>query len=165
MTPDQQTALESVVGRPLSPDEIVTLAPLLAARNDVQIAAVLSVGRVRLVENMVTERGVLAALGPVEGDALLTALETLGAPETLPTAVQPYHGAICRGVSWLKAGGLDMGSPPVRGLLDLLAAHSLIAPGHATALKQLGEQPDPIHYNAISDALNVAEGRLTLGGG
>lgn len=164
MTPDQQSALESVVGRPLSTEEIAALAPFLAVRNDVQIAAILSVGRVRLVENMVTERGVLAALGPVEGDALLTALENLGAPETLPTAAQPYHGAICRGVSWLKAGGLDMGSPTVRGLLDLMSAHSIIAPGHAAALKQLGEHPDPIHYDAISDALNVAEGRLTLGG-
>jgi hypothetical protein len=40
---------------------------------------------------------------------------------------------------------------------------AMIAPGHAAALKQLGEHPDPIHYDAISDALNIAEGRMTLG--
>lgn len=38
MTPAQQTALESLAGRPLSDDEIAAIDPLLPERNDVAIA-------------------------------------------------------------------------------------------------------------------------------
>ena len=162
MSPEQQTALEALAGRPLTAGEMAALEPLVSIRNDVAVAAILSADRVRLTEHLVTERGVLAALGPVEGDALLAALEAITSPETLPLPVQPYYGAIRRGVSWLKNDGLDMGSPTARALLDLLAGYGVITPAHAGALKALAQQPDPIHYNLVSDRLNAAEGLLTL---
>ena len=43
MTPAQQTALETVAGRALTPDEITSIDAYLPDRNDVEIAAILSV--------------------------------------------------------------------------------------------------------------------------
>lgn len=164
MTPAQQSALETVAGRPLSPVEIVAIEPYLLARNDVQIAAILSAGRVRLIPNEIGERGILGVLGPIDGDAFLSALEAITTPEALPAPIRPYFGAIRRGVGWLKTNGLDVGSPTTRALLDALAAGGIVSAAAVEAIKAKGEQADPYHYNTISDALNIAEGRMTLGG-
>lgn len=162
MTPAQQTALETVAGRPLTPQEYVDIDALLPGRNDVAIAAILSVGRLRLVSHEIGERGILDALGSVAGDAFLSALEAIAAPADLPAPLQPHYGAIRRGVAWLKKDGLDVGSQTTRQLLDGLAAVGLVDAGSVTAVKSLAETADPIHYNAVSDALNIAEGRLML---
>jgi len=164
MTPAQQTALETVAGRALTPGEIVAIDALLPDRNDVQIAAILSAGRVRVVPHEIGERGILDVLGPVAGDAFLSALEAITGADQLPAPLQPYYGAIRRGVAWLKTNGLDVGSPTTRALLDALAGAGIVDGAAVTAIKARAEQPDPIHYNAVSDALNVAEGRMTLGG-
>lgn len=49
MTPAQQAALEACAGRPLTTDDIAALTPLLVARDDGAIAALLSVGLTRAV--------------------------------------------------------------------------------------------------------------------
>jgi len=165
MTPAQQTALEAVAGRALTPGEIVAIDALLPVRNDVQIAAILSAGRVTLTPHEIGERGILDVLGPVAGDAFLSALESITGADQLPAPLQPFYGAIRRGVAWLKTNGLDIGSPTTRALLDSLANFGIVDGTAVTAIKARAEQPDPIHYNAISDALNVAEGRMTLQGG
>lgn len=162
MTPNQQAAIESVAGRALTAGELVAIDSLLAARNDVQIAAIISAGRVRVVSHLIGERGILDVLGPVAGDAFLAALEAITA-DNLPVPLQPYFGALRRGIAWLKTDGLDVGSATTRGLLDSLAAARVVAPESVAAIKALAERPDPIHYNPLSDALNIAEGRMTLG--
>ena len=45
MTPAQQSALEGIVGRPLTAGDITALDPLVEARNDAGIATYLSTGR------------------------------------------------------------------------------------------------------------------------
>ena len=162
MTPDQQAAIESVAGQALTAGELVAIDSLLAARNDVQIAAIISAGRVRVVSHLIGERGILDVLGPVAGDAFLAALEAITA-DNLPVPLQPYFGALRRGIAWLKTDGLDVGSATTRGLLDSLAAAGVVAPESVASIKDLAERPDPIHYNHVSDALNIAEGRMTLG--
>jgi len=164
MTPEQQAAIESAAGRALTAGELVAIDSLLAARNDVQIAAIISAGRVRVVSHLIGERGILDVLGPVAGDAFLTALEAIVTADNLPAALQPYFGAIRRGVAWLKTDGLDVGSATTRSLLDSLAAAGIVAPESVASIKALAERPDPINYNHVSDALNIAEGRMTLEG-
>lgn len=164
MTPEVITALQALVGRALTTDEQAALAPLVAVRNDVGIAALLSVGRVRIESRMLSERGVLSALGSQDGDVMLTALEAITSPESLPVPLRGNYGAIRRAVSWLKGDGVDVGDPLTRGLLDALAATGVIQAASAAAIKRLAERPDPMPFGAVSDALNKAQGLMTLGG-
>lgn len=151
MTPAQQTALESVVGRTLTTDEIAVIDPHLPGRNDVQIAEILSIGRTRTNPTPIGIGTVLAVMAPSGGD-FLNALELLGATDA--------------NVKWalkmIEQATFDIGHPVSRGQLAAFAdAQPALAPAVA-ALLAVAEQPDPIHYNVISDALNIAEGRLTL---
>lgn len=162
MNPAQQAALESVAGRGMTPQEYVDIDALLPLRNDVAIAVILSAGRIILVPHEIGERGILNVLGSIAGDAFLSALEAIASPTDLPAPLQPHYGAIRRGVTWLKKDGLDVGSQTTRALLDGLAAVGLVDAASVAALKALAERQDPISFNAVSDALNIAEGRMTL---
>lgn len=164
MTPAQRSALESLAARTLMVGEIAALEPLLAIRDDVAIAALLSTGRVTVVSHRIGELGILDLLGPVAGDAFLAALEASTGPEALPEGLRPYCGAIRRGVAWLKTDGLDVGAGTTRVLLDALAAGGVLDGAAVLAIKASAERASPIPYAAVSDVLNVAEGRLTLGG-
>lgn len=148
MTPAQQTALEAVAGRALTQAEIDAITPLLPDRNDVEIAAILSVGRVTTAYTEIGNGLILATIGLTSGNTLLDYLAT---------------DATFRHVrSLLEQGRLDVSSSLVRGALDSFAVGGVITQAEANALKALAETPNPIHYNAVSDALNVAEGRLVL---
>ena len=150
MTPAQQTALESIVGRSLTADEITSIDPLLPDRNDVAIASILSVGRVSLRPFEIGNGLVLATIGLASGNALLDTLSS---------------GADFRHVKpLLEQGRLDISSAVARGALDGFAQAGVITQAEANAIKALAETPNPIHYNTVSDALNIAEGRITLGG-
>jgi hypothetical protein len=152
MNLEQQTALESVVGRALTDDEKTAIAPHLAydARNDVAIAGLLSVGRRRIESRPIRIAGILSHLSP-NGGAMLDALEAAG-------AVDPN-------VKWffrdLVANGIDVGQSETR--LSLMR-YKLMLPDFSEAIDMLlalAEVPDQVDYNRVSDALNVAEGRLT----
>lgn len=150
MTPEQQNALESVAERSLTQDEITVIDRFLPDRQDIQIAEVLSVGRIKLVKHTIGKGDVLDTIGFESGNALLDAVEA----NTLFRHVKPE----------LDRGDLDISRPIVRGALDNMAGVvSGFTQVHANALKALAEVPDPIHFNKVSDALNIAEGRLTLG--
>lgn len=150
MTPAQQSALEAVAGHALTQAEIDAIDPLLLDRNDVEIAAILSVGRVATAHTEIGNGLILATIGLTSGNTLLDYLAT----DATFRHVRPL----------LEQGRLDVGSALVRGALDQFAAEGVITQAEANALKALAETPNPIQYNAVSDALNVAEGRLTLGG-
>lgn len=151
MTPQQQAALEGVAGRPLSAVEIAQIDPLLPTRNDVAIAAVLGAGRVRVVSRMINVGSVLDVLGPNDGAAVLDALEAM------KSAVPAVRWAFVL----LERNELDVGLASTRGQIDALTG-VVFSPTQAAAIKALAEQPDPIAVSAVSDALNIAEGRLTL---
>lgn len=151
MTPAQQSALEAVAGRVLSPGELVALDTLLPDRKDVQIADILSAGRTRTVATPIGIGTVLAVMAPSGGD-FLNAIEVLGTTDA--------------NAKWtlklIEKGDLDVGRQDTREQLEKFATdHGGMASAIA-ALLAIAEQPDPIHYNTISDALNIAEGRLTL---
>jgi len=153
MTPQQQAALESVVGRALTEGEITAIDPLLDwnNRNDVEIAAILSAGRTRLKSREIGIGTILGVLAP-NGGEFLDALETLGASDA--------------NVRWLlkliERGAFDAGLPSSRAQMTAYAqAVPALADG-INALLALGIEQDPIQFNAISDALNIAENRMTL---
>lgn len=175
MTPQQQSALEGLVGRALAPGEITQLDILLPQRNDVAIAALLSVGRVKLHPRMITERGVRGTLSVIAAANLITLLREAADPANPPTwlpavlgaagvpqaAHYAYIDSMACAYTWLRQdAGIDVGSPAARGMLDLIALSDSTKFGASvTALKAIAEHPDPIEFNQVSDVLNVAEGR------
>lgn len=88
MNAAQQAALEAVVERSLTPAEIIAIDQLLPLRNDVEIAAILSADRFIYVPHEIGERGIIDALGPVAGDAFLSALEAINSADLLPLPLQ-----------------------------------------------------------------------------
>lgn len=154
MTPAQQAALESVVGRALTQTEIDQIDPLLDYNNrqDMQIAEILSAGRVRTKPTLIGVGTILGAFSGT-GGAFLDTLETIGQSN--------------RDVHWLleaniKRGAFDVGDPASRAGLQAMAEQLPQYAAGITKLLQLGTEPDPIHYNKVSDALNIAEGRMVL---
>jgi len=152
MTPEQQQALEFVVDRQLTPDEITAIDTHLDfnARNDVAIAEILSVGRTKLQTYNIGTGDVLDTIGLTAGNSLLD---------------EVYNNPNYRYVpKELDRGNLDISRASVRAVLDQIAANPLVLnfdQVHSDMLKALAEVPDPIDFNKVSNALNVAEGRMT----
>ena len=120
-------------------------ADVLATRDTVAIAAAYNAGRVRVESRMLSERGVLSALGPTAGDDFLAALETAASSaDALPAPLRGYYGAIRRAVGWLKGDGIDVGDAVTRTLPDALAAAGVVNAAIAATIKQLAERSDPV---------------------
>jgi hypothetical protein len=151
MAPDQQSALEGLVSRPLTVDEISAIDPLLPDRNDVAIATILSTGRVKTQPTPIGIGTVLAIMAPSGGD-FLNAIESKGATDA--------------NVKWalkmIEQQTFDVGHQVTRAQLEAFAADTPAMATAIDALMAVAEVADPIHYNAVSAALNVAEGRVTL---
>lgn len=160
MTPAQQDALQALVGRTLTPAELAQLDPLLADgnRQDVQIAEVLSVGRWRYADTRRMEVGFVGGYpgGPIEGDAVLGALE-LHAESQAPTA-----RIVGRAVRAMRTEpGLNLGDPALHAMLDVLVPAVLTAE-QVAAIKSMARVDDPVPVRDVSRALNVAEGRMHM---
>ena len=129
-----------------------TFAAALAAGDHTACAAALSVNRTRLRSVLLTERGVMAALGVVDGEAALSALEAFAAaPASGPLAAQ--HAGIARMVSWLSGAGIDIGDPLAQQLLDVLAAVGVLAAPSVAKIKALAQVPAPVSASEVSAAL------------
>ena len=120
-------------------------AELLASRDDVAIAALVSEGRTRVESCMIGIGTILATLGAA-GGPFLDGLVQLG--------------QVDRNVYWamklIEAGSLDIGAEATRAQVQALAdARPEIAPAVA-ALLALAVVPDPVPVNDISNALNSA---------
>lgn len=150
MTPEQQNALASLAGRPLSEDEIAAIDPLLPDRNDVAIAAILP-PNVTIQSKPIGIGTILAVLAP-NGGAFLDALETLGQTDS--------------NVKWalklIEQSNFDVGMEATRQQMQAFAQAAPSFADGIAALLATAERSEPIHYNAVSDALNIAEGRLIL---
>ena len=150
MTPAQQTALETVAGRALTPEQIAAIEPYLADRNDVAIAALLP-PKVTIVSTPIGIGTILAVLAP-NGGAFLDALETAGASDP--------------NVKWalklIEQSNFDVGIAATRQQMQAFAQAAPAFADGIVALLATAERAEPNHYNAVSDALNIAEGRITL---
>ena len=151
MTSEQQAALEKLAGRALSEDEVAAIEPLLLIRNDVAIADIISVGRTKTQDAQVGIDTILTTMKP-NGGAFLDAIAELG-----KTNRDVYWG-----MDIIQRGVFNPGLAGARAFLnDLKVALPQFA-DDLDKIKMLADQPDPIHYNEVSNALNKAEGRETL---
>jgi hypothetical protein len=157
MTPEQQNALESVAGRALTPDDIAAIDPLLPNRNDVQIAAVLSASQ-RDVRRSIRVEELFQTLYEIGDYATIKSAEIAGNPLAV------FVFAVLKDAKTLGPGLVNLDDPKTISLCDQLQEANLLSQDGRDALESLSiVRPQPIHYNKVSDALNVAEGRLTLG--
>lgn len=162
MTDAQRAALEALIERELTAEELDAIEPFISDpdnRNDIKIAEILSAGRTQVVPYLITDRGVIGALGTIDGEKLLSDLETFAAA-TLPAdhPLKAHHAGIKRVLSWLQRDpGLDIGSPTAQSLLATLAQAGAIEQAHATAIAALARRPHPYQVLDVSRVLNVAE--------
>lgn len=150
MTPEIRFALGQLIGRALTDADVAAIAPHLAVRNDVAIAAILSAGRTKPTVREIGNGTVLEVLGIEVGNVLLDELSN----NPVYRHVKPL----------LDQGRLRIDSALVQATLQGFAAGQapILTQAQADAMCALGKIADPIHFNAVSDALNIAEGRLVL---
>ena len=156
MTPKQRAALESVAGRALSAEEVAGIDPFLMARNDVEIAAILTAGQ-KKVQRSLTVEEVYEVLFFSGNYMPLKQAQLSGDP----TAVMCF--AVLLDAKQIGPGTVNLSAPATAHLLGKLRDQGLITQGGIDALVDRSMQDAPaIHYNTVSNALNVAEGRLML---
>lgn len=168
MTPEQQAALEGLVGRALQPAELAAIEPLLNPedRRDDLIAAVLSAGRTEIHSRMTSSRGLAGQYpgGPAGAEVVLMKLE--GAAATLKASAaqgeKVLGSLIARQLGFLNGEGLDFGSVALRGMLDQFVSLGILTVDEVAGLKSIAVRPAPIQLDVVSRALNVAEGRMVL---
>jgi hypothetical protein len=156
MTPAQQAALELLVGRALTPEALAQLDPLVAhdVRNDVEVARILSTGRIK--QGSVSKAQFAMWCGKT---GMRAAVE-----DHATNAASPLRSSALTIKDFLvgPVGSIDFAEPANVMMLNAWVGSAAITQAQADELLALGATPDPIHFNAVSDALNVAEGRMTL---
>lgn len=156
MTPAQQAALEACAGRPLVQADFDVLEPLLPGRNDVAIAAHLSIGRVRYVHVPIA-----AIQAYMQSHGIWWVLKTAAAD---PTHAGQQAAAAVMEVASARYENIDLRLSFVGFILSALVTSGLMSADDLAAFSAMGQLADPVHYNEVSDRLNIAEGRLTLEG-
>ena len=159
ITLQQRQALEALKGEPLTAGQIAELEPLLNwdNRNDVTIAALLSAWR----------PDVLRSLPVQEVFDILFASGDYTALKQAQLAGDP-RAVIAFGVlldsRQLGSGMVNLQLQATTSLLDSLqAAPALLTQqGRAALTTAATGRPAAISVREVSDALNLAEGRLTL---
>lgn len=157
MTPEQKNALESVAGRTLTLDDITAIKPFLLDRNDVQIAAILSAGQPDIRRSIRVEE-LFQTLYEIGDYVTIKSAEIAGNP------LAAFVFAVLKDAKTLGPGVVNLDDTQTISLCDQLQEANLLSQDGRDALESLSMvRPQPIHYNKVSDALNVAEGHLTLG--
>lgn len=166
MTPAQLTALEALAGRTLTQSEQDAITPLVASGSTQAIADILSVGRTRLVSGTITTRGAAAAfpaLGGLPGslafEAAMLALETFAAAnvDSADIATKLTARGVRRQLAGFQELGLDFSVAALRGMLDQLAAASVLTTAQASGFKGLAPVvADPITHTQVGAALTEA---------
>ena len=127
-------------------DEILSrsdCADALAARDCGALAAILSVGRTKLIERNVGYGTVMETLGGEVGAAFLDALEALAATSS------PVKWAL----KLLDRGELNVGSPATQSQLDALVTGGAVPAAVANALKALAVVPDGVTAQEVQTVL------------
>ena len=125
-------------------DEILSrqdCADALARRDCGELAALLSVGRTKVIDYSIGYGTVLEVLGAEAGSAFLDGLTALAATSS------PVKWAL----KLLDRGELNIGAEATRGQLDALAAGGVMPRAVADALKGLAIVPDPY---SVQDVIN-----------
>jgi hypothetical protein len=100
-------------------------------------------------EYWVTERGIFAAFAdPIEGETVLQTLEAVAQSESL------FAPIIKRALKWLTPsnGGINVGHPGLRILLDQLVAAKVFSSDQVGTIKALAEVKQVVSPDAVSRA-------------
>ena len=127
-------------------DEILSrpdCADSLAARDCGELAALLSVGRTKVIDYSIGYGTVLEVLGAEAGSAFLDGLTALAATSS------PVKWAL----KLLDRGELNIGAAATRGQLDALVTAGVMPQAVADALKNLAVVPDEITATQVQTAL------------
>lgn len=157
MNSEQQTALEAIVQRSFTQEEIAELSPHVATRSDGAIAQILSVGRTEVYNRMTSARGIaeLYPYGPAAAEIVLMKLE--GAATAMKSsAVQQERvlgSLLTRQLGFLASEGLDFGSTALRSMLDSFVP-TILTSQEVAGLKSIAVRAAPISVSEVSNALN-----------
>lgn len=147
---------------------------LIASRNDVAIAAAVSEGRTR--SDGITKFSSLGISerfppigplpGPLAAELVFQKLEGFAAAAIAGTdpAGKLLGGAIVRQMKHLEGSGMAIGSPAVAAMLSQIVAMDGLTQEEMEGLIGVAAVPDPVSVSDVSDALNAAQGLLTLEG-
>lgn len=156
MTPAQQAALESVASRPLTPAEYMDIDALLPTRNDVAIAAIINAGQAPILRSLRVEEVFDIVFST--GDYLALKAAQLQGNELAVMAFSVLSDA-----KTIGSGLVNLQLQTTVDLFDQMQAVGLLSGASRSAFADCASvRPEAIHYNTVSDALNVAEGRMTL---
>lgn len=116
----------------------------IAEKNYHVIAAKVNVGRKRLTSKIGGIGYIMTVLGPVEGAAVLDALE----------AVSASNSAVKWAMVMINAGTLDFGLVSTHAMIDTLVAATVISAPDGAALKASAEVPDEVSWMACNEAVD-----------
>lgn len=147
---------------------------LIASRNDVAIAAAVNEGRTRIdaLEKFsslgISERfpSIGGLPGPLAAESVFQKLEQFAAFAIAgeDPAERFLGGAIVRQMKHLEGSGMAIGSPAVAAMLAQIVTMGGLTQEEMEGLIGVAAVPDPVSVSAVSDALNAAQGLLTLEG-
>ena len=162
MTPQQQSALEALVGRSLTADEVTQITPLVAAGATQAIADVLGDGPVEIRQRNTSARGLAQMMpgGPIAAEVVLMKLE--GARDAMLASQdqqQQVMGSLLRRqLAFLgRDEGLDFGASALRGMLDQFVGLGILTADEVAGLKGIAEVRSPITHTQVGAALQGAE--------
>jgi len=156
MTPAQQAALVAVAGRDLTLQECIDIDDLLPGRNDVAIADIINANQPSTMRSITVEEVFNVVFST--GDYVVLKTAQL---QGHPLAVMVF--AVLADAKNLGPGLVNLQEPATVELFDQLQAANLLSATSRAAFASLAIVPaESIHYNTVSDSLNIAEGRLTL---
>ncbi len=135
------TLREEILSRP-------DCADALARRGCGELAALLSVGRTKVIDYSIGYGTVLEVLGAEAGSAFLDGLTALAATSS------PVKWAL----KLLDRGELNIGAEATRGQLDALAAGGVMPQAVADALKGLAMGPDVVTMQQVAEEMFNPDG-------
>lgn len=140
------------------------LQALAAARNDSEIAQLLSAGRKR--QDAATKFASLGIAerfpalggipGPLAAEMVLQKLEgfAVAAQQSQDATIKLLGAATARQMRHLEGGGMAIGSPAVAAMLAVIVQAGALTQVEADALTSIASVDDPVPIGAVSDALN-----------
>lgn len=176
MTPEFLRALQATIlaneacTAHVHTNDMPKISSVEVAAKDKAIAAIISEGRYRYQERLITTRGIRAVLSVTEAFAFIGLMRNLNAASSTPqwmadifTAVgipapahPAYFDAFQEAFDWLKAGGegIDIGDTTAHQMMDLLVAADPAQWGPIVGkLKAAAQEPDPVTAAQVSRAL------------
>lgn len=156
MTPEQLAALETLAGRTIDAAEQAQLDPYLLPdnRNDVAIAGLLNANAPDLNISIKVEDVF---------DVLFFSGDYLGLKQAQLSgnAQAAMAFAVLQDAKTIGPGTVNLNAPATVLLFDALQNDGLLSSvGRAALVAKSKRRPDAIPFQRVSDALNLAEGRM-----